>query len=43
MRQAAQLLRDAAQRYLFVSTISVYSDYSIVGLPSEREAEVLAA
>ncbi len=32
VRQSAQLLKDAAQTYCFVSTISVYSDNSIVGM-----------
>jgi 2'-hydroxyisoflavone reductase len=32
VRQSAQLLQDAAQQYLFVSTISVYSDNSIVNM-----------
>jgi 2'-hydroxyisoflavone reductase len=32
VRQSAQLLKDAAEHYLFVSSISVYSDNSIVGM-----------
>jgi len=41
VRQSAQLLRDAAQKYLFVSTISVYSDYSIVGLNESSPTGVM--
>jgi 2'-hydroxyisoflavone reductase len=32
VRQSAQLLKDSAQHYMFVSTVSVYSDNSIVGM-----------
>lgn len=39
--QSALLLRDAAQRYLFVSTISMYSDYSIVGLNESCPTRVM--
>ena len=32
VRQSAQLLRNSVERYLYVSSISVFSDFSIVGL-----------
>jgi 2'-hydroxyisoflavone reductase len=32
VRQSAELLRDAAGQYLFVSSLSVYSDNSIIGI-----------
>jgi len=45
VRQSAELLRDAVQRYLFVSTISVYGDpeeeYGANKLASERVVEEL--
>ena len=35
VRSSAQLLKDSAERYLFTSTRSVYSDLSVVGLNAE--------
>ncbi len=32
VRQSAQLLKNAAGQYLFVSSVSVFSDFSVVGL-----------
>ena len=32
VRQSAQLLKDSAERYLFVSSLSVFSDDSIIGM-----------
>lgn len=42
VRQSAGLLKDAASTYLFVSSISVYSDNSIVGMDESAPVGVLA-
>lgn len=41
VRQSAGLLKDAAERYLFVSTISVYADYSIVDMDESGPLAVM--
>jgi nucleoside-diphosphate-sugar epimerase len=41
VRQSAQLLKDSAELYLFVSTISVYADNSIVNMDEDGPLLVL--
>jgi len=41
VRQSAQLLKDRAKHYIFVSTLSVYSDNSIVGMDETAPVGIL--